>query len=132
VNIENVQRRATKMVTGLKDKSYQERLLILGLPTLVYRRERTDMLQIFKILHKYESVNFENIEIAPNSNRGHKYKLRKQHVKTGFGVNRFTNRIVNNWNALSSDTAESDSINTFKSSLNDYRKNKDSKFTYQH
>jgi len=64
-----------------------------------------------------------------HSNRGHKYKLRKQHVKTRFGVNRFTNRIVNNWNSLSSDTAESDSINTFKSLLNDYWKNKDSKFT---
>jgi len=64
VNIENVQRRATKMVNGLQDKSYQERLLILGFPTLAYRRERADMLQIFKILHKYESVNLENIEIS--------------------------------------------------------------------
>ena len=90
------------------------------------------MQQIFKILHKYESVNLENIELAPNNNRGHKYKLRKQHVKTRFFLNRFTNRIVNNWNSLSSDTAESDSINSFKSSLNDYLKNKDSKFTYQH
>jgi len=60
------------MVTGLKDKSYQERLLIPGLPALVYKRKRADMLQIFQILHKYESVNLENIELAPNSNMGHK------------------------------------------------------------
>jgi hypothetical protein len=36
--IENVQRRATKQVTGLKDISYEDRLKRLKLPTLLYRR----------------------------------------------------------------------------------------------
>ena len=39
-SLENVQIRATKMIPGLSDKSYAERLRILNLPTLAYRRVR--------------------------------------------------------------------------------------------
>ena len=38
--IENIQRRATKLVDSCKNLSYPERLRKLGLPTLEYRRER--------------------------------------------------------------------------------------------
>ena len=38
--LENVQRRATKMVPGLSDLSYPERLRKLNVPTLAYRRVR--------------------------------------------------------------------------------------------
>ena len=44
--IENVQRRATKLVASCKNLSYPERLRKLGLPSLEYRRERADMIQI--------------------------------------------------------------------------------------
>ena len=40
--IENVQRRATKIIGTIKDKSYPERLKILGLPCLEHRRRRGD------------------------------------------------------------------------------------------
>ncbi|XP_076034509.1 uncharacterized protein LOC143021108 [Oratosquilla oratoria] len=48
--IENVQRRATKLVPTLKNLSYEERLRKLKIPTLAYRRARGDMLETFKIL----------------------------------------------------------------------------------
>ena len=38
--IENVQRRATKLIPGFKDITDEERLKILKLPTLTYRRKR--------------------------------------------------------------------------------------------
>ena len=44
--IENVQRRATKIVRYIRNLSYEERLKHLGLPTLKYRRERNDMIQV--------------------------------------------------------------------------------------
>ena len=43
--IENVQIRATKLVDGLGKLEYKERLAILNLPTLVYRRLRGDMIE---------------------------------------------------------------------------------------
>ena len=57
--IENVQRRATKQVPGLRDLSYEERLKQLKLPTLVYRRARGDMIETYKIMCDY------NVEISP-------------------------------------------------------------------
>ena len=48
--LENVQRRATKLVPDLKMLSYQERLRELNLPTLYYRRNRYDLIQLFKII----------------------------------------------------------------------------------
>ena len=49
--IEQVQRRAAKMQTSMDNFSYKERLKKLKLPTLVYRRLRGDMIEVYKILH---------------------------------------------------------------------------------
>ena len=59
--IEKVQRRATKQLPGMKDISYQERLAILKLPTLVYRRNRGDMIETYKILHNKYYGDVSNI-----------------------------------------------------------------------
>ena len=42
--IENIQRRATKLIPGLSDLSYEDRLRRLKLPSLAYRRSRGDMI----------------------------------------------------------------------------------------
>ena len=39
LSIENVQRRATKMIKNIKHLTYEERLRYIDLPTLVYRRD---------------------------------------------------------------------------------------------
>ena len=57
--VENVQRRATKLLPSLKSLSYSERLKKLKLPTLVYRRARGDMIETYKLLMSY------NDEICP-------------------------------------------------------------------
>ena len=46
--IEKIQRRATKLVISLKKLPYKERLLLLNLYTLKYRRLRGDMIEVFK------------------------------------------------------------------------------------
>ena len=55
--IENVQRRATKLIPNLKNLPYSERLKILKLPTLKYRRLRGDMINVYKILTNDKSCN---------------------------------------------------------------------------
>ena len=52
--LKNVQIRATKIVDGLANLDYPERLKKLDLPTLVCRRARGDMIEVFKHLHTYD------------------------------------------------------------------------------
>jgi len=49
--IGKIQKRVTKLVIKLKNKSYIDRLIYLNLPTLKYRRLRGDMIEVFKITH---------------------------------------------------------------------------------
>ena len=55
--IEGVQRRATKMISNLKNKSYEERLSILSLTTLETRRVRGDLIEVFKICKEFDNID---------------------------------------------------------------------------
>ena len=57
IAIENVQRRATRMLPSFKDNTYPERLKSLGLPSLEYRKDRADMVQIYKIMNNIDLVD---------------------------------------------------------------------------
>ena len=48
--LEKVQRRATRMVPGLANFSYEERLEAMDLPSLAYRRLRGDAIEVYKYL----------------------------------------------------------------------------------
>jgi hypothetical protein len=132
IAIEQVQRRATCLVPGLKHLSYEDRLRTLGLPTLMYRRERADILQVFKILHKYEEVNIKiSLTLSQNrSTRGHTLKLDKVHQLSRFSQNRFSNRVINNWNSLDNSTVCATSVDSCKSQLNIHWKTRQSKFGF--
>ena len=45
--MERVQKTATKLIPELAKKTYSERLRILNLPTLKYKRYRGDMIELF-------------------------------------------------------------------------------------
>ena len=55
--LEKVQRRATKLVKNLRDMAYPARLRALDLPTLVYRRKRADMLQMYRIITGVDNLD---------------------------------------------------------------------------
>ena len=55
--LEKKQRRATKLISGLKDLRYEERLKKCGLTTLETRILRGDQIEVFKILNGYENID---------------------------------------------------------------------------
>ena len=124
--IERVQRRATKIVPEIKHQTYSERLQALELPTLLYRRKRADILQMYKFIHGFDFFDFERTcEICEKpvfewslatQTRGHAYKL--QHHLCGTTKKKsFFGRVVPLWNNLEMDTVNSDTVNTFKNRL---------------
>jgi hypothetical protein len=76
IQIENVQRRATKLVKNIPHLSYSDRSRYLGLPSLQYRRLRSDMVETFRIINNIDKVNSNKIfPKNENTTRGHKHKI---------------------------------------------------------
>lgn len=128
--IENVQRRATRLLKNLQHYTYGERLLILGLPTLEYRRIRSDLVETYKILNGIDKVECEN-NIFPqrvSNTRGNQQKIFKKHCRTNKRKYSFSQRIVDNWNSLPDNVVGARSVNSFKSQLNKYWKDYPVKF----
>ena len=59
--MEKVQRRATRLLPNLHDKYYAERLTLLSLPFLQYRRLRGDLIFLYKILNNYFDTDFTDL-----------------------------------------------------------------------
>ena len=55
--LEKIQRRATKLIPGLRDLRYEERLKECGLTTLEMQRLRGDQIKVFTILNGYENID---------------------------------------------------------------------------
>ena len=119
--LEEVQRRATKMIEECRGKSYKERIQMLGLTTLETRRVRADLLEVFKILKGYKGINgycFFRIQCAKT--KGHPMKLYKERVNREVLKDSFGNRVIGQWNNLPEEVINATSMNMFKSRLNKY------------
>ena len=130
ITLENVQRRATRLVKSIKHLSYSERLKTLGLPTLEYRRERADMIQVYKILHDIDKADRERLfqMAAYTSTRGHPLKLFKKRCRLNLRKNYFSQRVIDQWNRLPTNLVTAPSLNAFKSRLNKFWKDHPFKF----
>ena len=117
--LEAVQRRATRMIPNLKDMSYLDRLEKLNLFSLAYRRRRGDLIQVFKLLHSIDNVNYTHLfELNPSITRGHDLKLKKN--SAGPTVENFHSRsesLYNDWNSLPPAVVHAKNLNTFKKEL---------------
>ena len=130
--IEKVQRRATKLVPELKNMSYDERLKALNITTLAYRRRRTDVLQVYRIINEIDNIPFGNFfEYCQNNTRGHSRKLIKPRASTRLRLNSFSNRVINVWNNLPEKCVESKSLNIFKNSLEKFWKDDPLKYCFE-
>ena len=123
--LERLQRIATKMVPEMKEMTYEERLRAMDLPTLERRRERGDLIQIFKLMNGMDIVDNEDLlvreEIDRRSMRGHSMKLRKGRCLRDVKKYSFPQRCVEAWNELSEEVITAKSMHSFKEKLDKYR-----------
>ena len=102
-DIDLIERRASKLIPQLKDKSYEERLIFLELTTLETRRLRGDLIEVFKIFKGYDDLKPSKfLNLNTNLTRGHSLKL----FKGRFNLDCrkfFFSRVIDVWNSLVED-----------------------------
>jgi len=118
--LEQVQKRDTMLISEITKKPYIERLQILNLPTLKYRRYRGDMIKLFKIIKViYDPTCVPHLDIVKLSDdvirtRGTKYKLIQHHCCYDLRKFNFTNQVILMWNSLSNHVVSADTVTCFK------------------
>ena len=129
IAIENIQRSGTRMIREIRRLSYSERLRTLGLPSLQYRRWRTDLNQVYRILHGIDRIDAGKFfEMSGTGTRGHSLKLYKKSVRLDIKKYSFSTRVVDAWNNLADSVVSAESLNVFKSRLNKQYKDHSVKF----
>ena len=105
------------------------RLNELGLTDLKTRRTRGDLIQMYKIVNHLETVKFRNglkfssfesrnYFLRRNSKHLHRERLSKYLPRYNF----LTNRIVKDWNELPENIIQANTLNSFKSKFDKWKK----------
>ena len=116
--IENVLRLASKLIPGLSNFSYPDRLRAIDIPSMKYRGIRGDMIQVYKILQcEDESLKALFSVDSTSITRGHKFKLKKPFVKNKLRKHFFSIRVTNDWNSLPPGVVNAVSLDSFKTKL---------------
>ena len=90
----------------------------MDLSSLAYLISRKDMIEVYKYIHGYYTVNDDIIKVDEDiTRRWHSDKLKKNYCRASIRKQFFSFRIVNAWNGLSEDVVSSPSVNSFKSRL---------------
>ena len=121
--LENVQWRATRLISSLKHIKYPDCLTSLNLPSLLYRRRHMDMILTFKILQGLDDIpKNEFFTINTNATRGNGLKLFKKRTSLTTKLHSFPFRVVNDWNTLLESLVNSSNVLIFKTLLDEHWK----------
>ena len=106
--LERVQHRFTLLFDELNPLEYQERLVKLKLWSLEERRDRADLIELFKMVRGISTVPLQTFfKLADGSRtRGHIWKLVKEHS----GLYFFSVRVLNCWNSLPESAVQVNSV----------------------
>src|SRR5260221_13635504 len=128
--IEKVQKRATKMIRKYRKISYAQRLKKLKLPTLVYRRLRGDIIEMYKIqTGKYDKELSPKLKtIDSTRTRGNALKLEVERAKYDIRKYSFSVRSVKIWNSLPDLVIKAETMNVFKNRLNKFWEGQEFKY----
>ena len=132
--LEKVQRRAIRMVSGLEGRSYEDRLVECGLTTLEDRRQRGDMIEVFKILKGIEDVDKsswftmanegaqQNNLLCNTRDSEDQLKVIKPRWRYDQRKHWFSVRVCDSWNSLPYSIRDAKSLNSFKNSYDAWYK----------
>ena len=122
---------------GTKNLEYDECLKKLKLPTLIYRRLRGDMIEVYKILNnKYDPLVCDirplHTTHYPNAcSRGHSKKLLKRSHTRDLRKFSFSMWLTDIWNSLFEKAVSAPSIYAFENRLDRLWSKQDIKFTFK-
>ncbi len=114
-----VERKATKIIPSLRNKSYEERLARLYLFSLEKRRFRGKFIEYFKVLKGFTNVDSNKQvsidELSRTRSKGIKLRYRK--IELDNTKLFFTNDIVRKWNKLPSSVAQCITVNSLRNKV---------------